>query len=598
MADNGSMKRRPDTLKMGRNALWGISIVIVIGFLLLGFHYQRTFKAMEEFTLSTMLKNAGQTGLNISNTLNNVDNLSMFFLRNSTVHHILTRPSEDNSLDQQLDDFKTLKTLAEVVYEGRSVYAFRIFLSGENIYSREGISFFDIGMIDHTGMGAVLRDNPNLLTQNGWTGLYRETYLDKPPANVVSYIRCLRDESDYNKIIAIIALDVLGERFSQVLAPIAEDDAIIRLVNREGQILAAVPSESTGDMLTLSETDSKALHVAESGVFQEQRDDAAWYVIHHRVPESDWQVVISIPTLAIRQGNSLHTMLIGIILIFAVVFLVVCIMLIVFSLVTRTILKNIQDIANQVEDGHFEFIPSQRSKDRYLNQIESYIGKITSSVRELEKQNYLGSIKERDYHLKALQAQINPHFLYNTLDTIKWMSVKHNASEIEDLTTSLAKYFRLSLNKGRDIVQLADEIELVSTYMYIQQVRFDHPIVWNCNVDEDVYVCLLPKLTIQPIIENALLHGIRNGESGTGSISLFAHRDGSIVAIQIKDNGVGMTKEELETLLVDSPERKGYGMHNVQERIQLMYGQDYGLTIDSSPGEGTVVTVRIPFERS
>lgn len=592
------MKGRPDILKLGRYALWGISIVIVFGFLLLGFHYQRTFKAMEEFTLSTMLKNAGQTALNIANTLNNVDNLSMFFLRNSTVHHILTRPSENNSLNQQLDDFKTLKTLAEVVYEGRNLYAFRIFLSGENIYSREGISFFDIGMIERTGLGTVLKEHPQLLAQNGWTGLYRETYLDKPPANVISYIRCLRDESDYNRIIAIIALDVAGERFSQVLKPIAMDNAIIRLVNADGQILAAVPSDSTGGKLLLSEADSKALYATDNGAFQEQRVDADWYVIHHRVPESEWRVVISIPTLAIRQGNSLHTMLIGIILIFAVVILVVCIMLIVFSLVTRNILKNIQDIANQVEDGHFEFTPSQRSKDRYLNQIESYIGKITSSVRELEKQNYLGSIKERDYHLKALQAQINPHFLYNTLDTIKWMAVRHSAPEIEDLTTSLAKYFRLSLNKGRDIVQLTDEIELVSTYIYIQQVRFNHPIVWTCSVDEDIQGCLLPKLTIQPIIENALLHGIRNGESGTGAISLTAHKDGSLIVIQIKDNGIGMTKEELETLLVDSPDRKGYGMHNVQERIQLMYGHDFGLTIDSSPGEGTVVTVRIPFERS
>lgn len=598
MAKKGSIFGRADTLQLGRYALWGVSIVIVIGFLLLGFHYQRTFKAMEGFSLATMLKNTGQTSLNLANTLSNVDNLSMFFLRNSTVHRILTRHSRDNSLDQQLDDFKTLKTLAEVVYEGRNMYAFRIFLSGENIYSREGISFFDLGVIDDTGLGKVLKENPKLLLQNGWTGLYRETYLDKPPADVVSFIRCLRDESDYNKIVAIIALDVLGERFSQVLAPIAVENAVIRLVNHDNQILAAVPSDSIGLLLELSEKNSKILRSTESGVFEEKRENTSWYVIYHRVPESDWQVLISIPTVAVRQGNTLHNMLFGIILIFIVVILVVCIMLVVLSLVTRNILKNIHDIASHMENGCFEFTPVQRSKDRYLNQIERYIEKITKSVRELEKQNYLGSIKERDYHLKALQAQINPHFLYNTLDTIKWMSVKHKAPEIEDLTTSLAKYFRLSLNKGNDIVKLSDEIELVSTYIYIQQVRFNHPIHWNCEVEKDVNACLLPKLTIQPIVENALLHGIRNGKSGTGTISLSARRDGQILEIRIKDNGIGMSKSEVDALLLDTPERKGYGMHNVQERIQLMYGPSYGLTIDSTPGEGTTVIIRIAFERN
>ena len=594
MKKSDTVARQPDTLRIRQSALWGIAIVIIIGYLLLGIHYQQTFSEMERLTLSTIMNNAGQAGYNISNILTNVDEISMFFLRNTNVYKILNRYQGDNSLNQQLDDFKDLKTLTEIIYEGKNVYAFRIFLNGENIYSREGISFFDIDDIAKTNLGKFLESHPDLVRQNGWTDSYHEKYLDKQDADVVSFIRFLHDESDYSKIIAIISIDVLKERLSNILSSISLDGGIVQIISASKQVIAASPEQKSNDVIRISEQNWHILTSTKRGILENTYEKEDWYFVYDRIPESDWSIVISIPKPAIRQGNTINSMTIGLILIFSVVILVVCMILVVFSHVTNNIIKKIQEIALQVQKGRIGFPIGSRSKDTYLRQIENYIEDITSNVSALEKQNYVANIKERDYHLKALQAQINPHFLYNTLDTINWMAIKHKAPEISNLTTSLAKYFRLSLNKGKDLVSLADEINLVSTYMDIQQVRFSNPVEWECKVDENLLACKLPKLTIQPIVENALIHGIRNCATGTGKILLQARTDGKDIVIEIQDNGIGMTKSEADSIMQGSENQKGYGLHNVLERIQLLYGSSYGITIESTLGKGTSVIIRIP----
>lgn len=592
------MIKRNGTLLFSRYALIGIAIIITVGFILFGYHYQKTYKTMADFTLTTMLKNANQASLNISNILSNVENLSQFFLRNSTVYNILSKSGESPSIDKQLNDFKALKTLSEVIYEGKNVYAFRIFLTGNVIYSREGISFFDIDNIPFTGMGSSQKNSSDLILKTGWTNLYQETYLDKPSANVITYIRCLRDEEDYNKITAAVALDILQETFIQLLSPIAVENALVFLLNQEGQVLATAPSNYEDTFPIITKENISQLMASKNGIFQSNNNGGSFYFIHCEVPDFNWQVAIMIPSASIHRGNSFHTMLLSFILIFSVVVLVISIVFFISSFLMRSILQNIKEMAQQVESGDLNFTPSHRNRNQYLDQIETHIKQITKSVHELEKENYLNTIKERDYQLKVLQAQIQPHLLYNTLDTIKWMAVKNKASGIEELTTSLAKYFRLSLGKGRDIVSLEDELELVRAYILIQQVRFSYPVTMVCNIDKSLLDCVLPKFTLQPIVENALLHGILNNGSGNGTITLSANKREEFIEIKVSDNGVGMTEEKVQSLMVNNSKSKGYGLRNVEERIQLHHGPNYGLQIVSQPGEGTTVIIKIPYCKS
>lgn len=221
-------------------------------------------------------------------------------------------------------------------------------------------------------------------------------------------------------------------------------------------------------------------------------------------------------------------------------------------------------------------------------------------MKDLMEEAYRSKMLEREAELRALQAQINPHFLYNTLDTINWLAISRDADDISHMIESLSDYFRLSLNKGKDHVCITDEMELARVYLEIQQNRFPSTFKFVIEADPEANGCIIPKLTLQPIVENALLHGIRKNKSKTGTICIRAERCGDELEITVKDDGIGMEEQLASSLLSESrpllrAEGSGssYGLYNVNERIKLLAGYEYGLAVRSRPGEGTVVTVRL-----
>lgn len=232
------------------------------------------------------------------------------------------------------------------------------------------------------------------------------------------------------------------------------------------------------------------------------------------------------------------------------------------------------------------------------------------------EETYRSKVQEREAQLRALQAQINPHFLYNTLDTINWIAIGHKAHDISQMIDGLARYFRLSLNKGKDVVTVTDELELAKVYLEIQQTRFPKSFEFAFELagkdesDEAPKVglilesCLIPKLTLQPIVENALLHGIRKAKGKTGKITIRAYIDGDDLLLSVSDDGIGMDPDFAQTLLTEprpamrtDGSGSSYGLYNVNERIRLFSGEDYGLNIQSQLGEGTTITARFKCQR-
>lgn len=205
--------------------------------------------------------------------------------------------------------------------------------------------------------------------------------------------------------------------------------------------------------------------------------------------------------------------------------------------------------------------------------------------------------------LKALQAQINPHFLYNTMDTIIWMAQANKIDQVINIVQALSNFFRIALSKGEDWITINQEIEHVRCYLTIQKLRYHDILAYQIEVDEDILSGTILKLTLQPLVENALYHGIKNKRSG-GTIIVRAKRAGpDQVRLEIVDNGVGFTPYKLsrlkETLANEEGEitfsDSGFGLENVHRRIQLYYGRQYGLDVQSKYQEGTQVTVTIPL---
>lgn len=207
-------------------------------------------------------------------------------------------------------------------------------------------------------------------------------------------------------------------------------------------------------------------------------------------------------------------------------------------------------------------------------------------------------IRLRRAEFELLQSQINPHFLYNTLDTIVWLAEVGDQEKVVQMVGNLSDFFRTSLSQGKDIVTVERELQHVRSYLEIQQVRYQDILTYELNVPETVYSYMIPKITLQPLVENALYHGIKN-KRGLGKIVISGRTDGKELILQVKDNGIGIDEERLHKVKASiknkTAEEGGiYGLYNVNERIGLHFGEAYGIHIESTFGEGTVVQVTLP----
>lgn len=202
--------------------------------------------------------------------------------------------------------------------------------------------------------------------------------------------------------------------------------------------------------------------------------------------------------------------------------------------------------------------------------------------------------------LKLLQAQINPHFLYNTLDAIIWLAEAEEKEHVVRMVTSLSDFFRTTLSKGRDYVSIRDEETHIKSYLQIQQFRYRDILEYEIRIPEELYDCQILKLTLQPLVENALYHGLKN-KRRLGHISVSGEWVGETVVLRVYDDGKGLNAERLAYVrklirgeVEDSDTPSGFGLFNVEQRIRLNYGTAYGIELNSVYGEWTEVTVTIP----
>lgn len=219
-------------------------------------------------------------------------------------------------------------------------------------------------------------------------------------------------------------------------------------------------------------------------------------------------------------------------------------------------------------------------------------------TRPIEEQVTREQKQLRKAEFELLQAQINPHFLYNTLDAIVWSAEAGNQKQVVKMVGSLSEFFRSSLNKGKELVRVREELSHARSYLEIQQIRYQDILSYEVDVPEELFEYEIPKITVQPIVENALYHGIKNRRGG-GKITITGKEGENDYRLIVTDDGMGMDSERLSEItkgLADkAPEdAKIYGLYNVNERIRLFYGEEYGISIESEYDKGTTVTIRLP----
>ena len=264
----------------------------------------------------------------------------------------------------------------------------------------------------------------------------------------------------------------------------------------------------------------------------------------------------------------------------------------------RSITQPIVDLCSRVEEistgdlsVHIPVQSEMHEIKTLTDGMEQMVGRLNAQIQEnTEKQTSL-----RRTELALLQAQINPHFLYNTMDTIIWLMEAEKNQEAVEMVSNLSAFFRHSLSKGEDVITLLEEEHHVLSYLQIQQARYKDILQYTVNIDASLHGVPIPKLTLQPLVENALYHGIKM-KRGLGRIYVTGRPEGDDVVLQVTDDGVGMDETRLEELRrgMEKGERVGFGLSTVHERIRLLFGPGYGLSLSSKEGIGTTVTVRIP----
>ncbi|WP_152557723.1 sensor histidine kinase [Paenibacillus sp. TCA20] len=264
--------------------------------------------------------------------------------------------------------------------------------------------------------------------------------------------------------------------------------------------------------------------------------------------------------------------------------------------ITRPIKKLIRNIG-LVEKGHFEQVEHIRSQDE-IGYLSVRFNKMSYELKRLVEKVQQEEIDKAAAEMRALHAQINPHFLYNTLGSVKWIASMQRADKIVEMTEALISMLRYATRSDGTLVSIREELDHISNYITIQNVRYYGSIQMNYEIEADSLDYLMPKMILQPIIENAIFHGFAELEEG-GIITIQIQFLGDDIAIKIHDNGAGMDQETIQDLLemnrTDADDGiKGIGVQNVQRRIQLHFGQSYGLQAESILGEGTVFTIMLP----
>jgi len=552
-----------------------VIMAVVMGFIAYRLSTSAVQRTAQEFT-AELIK---QVNANIQSYVNNMENTSLLVLNNRGVRNYLSGESDD---DASVTDF--LKT---------------IMLSRKDIASI-GVFGYNGRFVSDGGIGNM---NPNVsVPDQSWYRQAREGQgkVVISPSHVqpvfddyrwvVSLSREVRN-ADNSRGLGILLVDLNFSVINDILSGIELGKrGYVFIVDQGGRIVYHPQQQLLYSNLKQEKID-EALALGSGSFISDEGGQSRIYTVQDS--GFGWKIVgVSYVNELVNNKGQMQTSFVtlgGISLVVA---------LLLSFLLSRNLSRPIHQMQkhmSEVEKGNFDIqVPVDSTRE--IGMLARAFNLMVVRIRELMAQVVKEQEFKRKSELNALQAQINPHFLYNTLDSIVWMAENNKSAEVVRMTSALARLFRASISKGSELVPIRNEIEHISNYLTIQKMRYRDKLDFHIDADDGIKHFLTLKVLLQPLVENAIYHGIKN-KYGTGVIRISGEREGETIVLRVCDNGVGMDEEKRKTLLTPgaSPaEGRGVGLINVHERIQLYFGAAYGLSIVSAPDEGTTVVVKLP----
>lgn len=396
-------------------------------------------------------------------------------------------------------------------------------------------------------------------------------------------------------ILGIIYIDVDYDSVMNSFTGGLEQDCGMVVVDADGRVICSSDTFGNGNTRYRLSSD-KLLSLTDKAEWDNNAcvNMEGYSIVKQESPATGWTVYVYEPrTLVLRSANSIIAM-IAVALIVTVAGAATA-SVFASDFVTRRI-NELKNSMEKVENGDFDAVINTQDKDEIGDLIHSF-NSMTRQIKNLITQVYEGQLSQKESEMRALRAQINPHFLYNSLSLINWKAIEYEQEDISEITLALSNYYRTSLNKGRNTLSFEQELSNMQSYLKIQQIMHDNSFDVIINVSEEVLSCESLNLILQPLVENSIDHGIDLLTDRKGKITINAQlqpdTDGTqLVYIELIDNGIGMDKETAENFL--TAQSKGYGARNVNERIRLYYGEQYHLEVRSTLGAGTTITIKFP----
>ena len=397
---------------------------------------------------------------------------------------------------------------------------------------------------------------------------------------------------------AYLAVYYSDDKLTSILSDnLSLEGSVSYIVNERDAIVAASDPSLSG-IYQLDYDTIKASFMSSNNFIERNILDTKVYAGFYSISNTDWFMVTVLPSPPlIHESNRL---MIQIALIYAV-FLVLA--LIFANILAHSITGRLSSVIRQmqtVRHGPPTPMDSPSAHDEIGDLIDTY-NYMTRKMDELMKTQAKAAEDLRIAEFNSLQAQINPHFLYNTMDMINWMALQGQTDEISHAVQSLSRFYKLTLSRKKGISTIARELEHVTIYVQLQNMRYHDSIELITDIPDELSEYQIPKLTLQPVVENSILHGILEKESKSGTIVITGWMENEDVVLLVSDDGVGIPPEILSTILSGNGNSQSGGtniaVYNTHRRLQILYGNDYGLTYSSKPGEGTEVEIRFPAHR-
>jgi two-component system sensor histidine kinase YesM len=404
----------------------------------------------------------------------------------------------------------------------------------------------------------------------------------------------IRDENNLPTLIlaANVRIDFLGDYYRRVQRGISGDFMII---DRKGNFIVNNNTQHTWENGNNSRLLSSIMNSQRfSGNFQISVDNRNYLAVFSRSAYSMWNYVVLIPDVEIfGQFYNIQKFFVLIIIIITLLIIPIC------FLISRTLYKPLEKLIlamQNVKNGNLDTAISDARRDEYQKVYEGFnlmLGELKKLIEDLSNEKSLNKQAE----INLIQAQINPHFLYNTLDSIYSIAVIRKVDEIANMATALSKFFRVSLSGGKTDTSLKEALDIVKSYLTIQNIRFNNKIQYEISIPEQYMKIIVPKLLLQPIVENSIYHGLEK-KKGKGRLTISSSDDKGNFCLYIDDNGTGIPMEQLAVLekTIRGEEDDGhFALKTLNKQIKLKYGKNYGLSIESQYGKWTRVTISLPL---